>query len=164
MTSRAVTRTCPNCGGPLDLERSGEQLLKCPYCGRSVEIEPAAGAGVSFEAETPEPERPVQRTVSRDGPWKVGRGESCDIVIKDSSLSRFHALIQRLPDGTFSIMDLGSSNGVHVQAGGILGGLFGRKGTFRQIEGATVVAAGDAIRIGDVETTVADLLARAGLV
>lgn len=47
--------------------------------------------------------------------YKIGRGSENDIVIDDTSISRTHAELTSLPDGRFSVRDLGSSNGTMVQ-------------------------------------------------
>lgn len=47
--------------------------------------------------------------------YKIGRGSENDIVIDDASISRSHAELISLPDGRFSVRDLGSSNGTMVQ-------------------------------------------------
>ena len=44
----------------------------------------------------------------------VGRGHSNDLVLNDFSVSRFHAVIKQLPDGTVVIADRGSTNTVRV--------------------------------------------------
>jgi diguanylate cyclase (GGDEF)-like protein len=44
----------------------------------------------------------------------IGRGEDCGIQIRDSSISRYHALISRGKDGRYSITDLESTNGTFV--------------------------------------------------
>ena len=44
----------------------------------------------------------------------VGRGHSNDLVLHDASVSRFHAVIKQLPDGTVVIADRGSVNTVRV--------------------------------------------------
>ena len=44
----------------------------------------------------------------------VGRESSCDIVLPDINASRTHAEIRFEPQGVWSITDLGSTNGTHV--------------------------------------------------
>jgi diguanylate cyclase (GGDEF)-like protein len=46
----------------------------------------------------------------------LGRGEDCDIVIDDPAVSRHHARIVREADGSFAVVDLGSTNGTFVNA------------------------------------------------
>ncbi len=43
----------------------------------------------------------------------LGRSKDCDIQIMDPNVSRRHAEI-RAEDGTFMIVDLGSTNGIEV--------------------------------------------------
>lgn len=44
----------------------------------------------------------------------LGRQEEGDIQIKDPHVSRRHISIDVLPDGTMTLMDLGSSNGLLI--------------------------------------------------
>jgi adenylate cyclase len=44
----------------------------------------------------------------------IGRGTANDLVLNDTSVSRFHAVIKQLEDGTIAIADRGSTNGVIV--------------------------------------------------
>jgi adenylate cyclase len=44
----------------------------------------------------------------------IGRGTANDLVLNDTSVSRFHAVIKRLEDGGFAIADRGSTNGVLI--------------------------------------------------
>src|SRR5262245_38113296 len=53
------------------------------------------------------------RHALRDKPLVVGRGEDCDIVINDQSVSRRHARISPRPGG-YNIIDLQSTNGTFV--------------------------------------------------
>ena len=41
----------------------------------------------------------------------IGRSEDASLLINDDGVSRHHAKIVRRPDGTFAIVDLGSTNG-----------------------------------------------------
>ena len=45
---------------------------------------------------------------------KIGRDNSNDVIINEPSVSRNHAIITQLADGTYEIKDLGSSNGTFV--------------------------------------------------
>src|SRR3954465_5449899 len=64
----------------------------------------------------------------------IGRGTANDLVLNDTSVSRFHAVINRLEDGTVAIADRGSTNGVIVNG--------------KKIAGETTIAHGDRARIG----------------
>lgn len=48
-----------------------------------------------------------------DQPLVIGRGDDCDIVINDNSVSRRHARIDPRRDG-FNVVDLQSTNGTFV--------------------------------------------------
>lgn len=48
------------------------------------------------------------------GEFLIGRDMSSDLRIDESSVSRKHASIQKLPDGSFLLRDLGSTNGTWV--------------------------------------------------
>jgi len=63
----------------------------------------------------------------------VGRIASCSIVLKHRSVSRRHARLFH-KDGKSFVEDMGSTNGTHVNG--------------RKIDGATVLANGDLIRVG----------------
>ncbi len=57
---------------------------------------------------------PAGRMPILASPWRIGRGRNNDLVVDDHSISRQHAEIHRRHDGTFSIVDLDSLNGVFV--------------------------------------------------
>jgi len=46
--------------------------------------------------------------------WTIGRSDGCAIVLDSRSVSRLHALIQRLESGQYCLIDLGSRNGSFV--------------------------------------------------
>lgn len=46
--------------------------------------------------------------------WKLGRVEENDFVLKDRWVSRSHAMLQRMDNGEFFLIDLGSRNGSFV--------------------------------------------------
>ena len=46
--------------------------------------------------------------------WKIGRTEENAVVLPDDSVSRNHAIIQRLEGGEFYLIDMGSRNGSFV--------------------------------------------------
>ena len=46
--------------------------------------------------------------------WTIGRSQENDIVIRDYSMSRSHAILQCNETGDFLLIDLGSSNGTFV--------------------------------------------------
>jgi pSer/pThr/pTyr-binding forkhead associated (FHA) protein len=52
--------------------------------------------------------------------FRMGRGESCDLILSDNDVSREHAAVERGPAG-FAIRDLGSKNGVEVMGEELIG-------------------------------------------
>ena len=44
----------------------------------------------------------------------IGRDQLCDIFVPDPHISRKHASIDLVSDGTMTLIDLGSTNGVVV--------------------------------------------------
>ena len=67
----------------------------------------------------------------------IGRSRECDIVLQDSNVSRRHAEIRPSGGDSWTIADLGSTNGVKVNG--------------RAITSATPLKAGDQIAIGTVD-------------
>lgn len=52
--------------------------------------------------------------------YSIGRASNNDIIISDSSVSRKHAALEKLSDGTWFIKDLDSKNGIKVNGEHIL--------------------------------------------
>jgi len=65
---------------------------------------------------------------------KLGRVEGNDVVLADGSVSRFHAEVHKNAEGTVSIVDRGSTNGVVVEG--------------KKISAETPLADGAQIKIG----------------
>ncbi len=80
----------------------------------------------------------------------IGRAASCDIVVVDPTVSRRHAELVEVGPDLFAFTDRGSTSG-----------------SYRMVEGGwqpltrAEVRGCDVLRLGDYETTLADLLARA---
>lgn len=55
-----------------------------------------------------------ERYVIAGSPYRIGRSKNNELTIDDNSVSRLHAEIHRRHDGTFTIMDLESLNGIFV--------------------------------------------------
>lgn len=64
----------------------------------------------------------------------IGRNAECDIVFNHASVSRRHAAIEKLSDGSFQVKDLNSLNGTYVNG--------------KRITGATKVTERDVILVG----------------
>jgi adenylate cyclase len=46
--------------------------------------------------------------------WKLGRSDKCEVAIRDETISRTHAMIQRTDVGEYCFIDMGSRNGSFV--------------------------------------------------
>ncbi|UPT73322.1 MAG: FHA domain-containing protein [Elusimicrobiota bacterium] len=54
------------------------------------------------------------RRVPLLGPYTIGRGSASDLILKDSRVSRAHALLRPLGRGNYFLLDLGSANGTFL--------------------------------------------------
>jgi len=86
---------------------------------------------------TPPPLR-FPRTVA--GFYTIGRDARCDLAIEDMTVSRIHARLE-LTAGGWILKDLSSTNGTRVNGW--------------RVRGQVAVRAGDVVRFGDVEYTLA---------
>jgi hypothetical protein len=80
-----------------------------------------------------------RRHVVPPGGALIGRSRECDIVLGDANVSRRHAEVRPAAAGTWTIADLGSTNGVRVNG--------------REISGAAPLSAGDRVALGTAEIT-----------
>lgn len=78
---------------------------------------------------------PSRRHLVFRSPWTIGRDRENDLTIDDHSVSRHHAEIQYSSDVVFTIIDLGSRNGVYVNQSKVI---------------TCVMKDGDQVEIGDV--------------
>ena len=80
-----------------------------------------------------------RRHVIPSGGALVGRSRDCDVVLTDANVSRRHAEVRPAAAGTWTVADLGSTNGVHVNG--------------HRIQGAAQLQPGDRIALGTAEIT-----------
>jgi hypothetical protein len=81
----------------------------------------------------------VTHQVEPPGPTAVlGRDPGCDVVLNDTKCSRRHAVVEEL-EGRLTVRDTGSANGIYVNG--------------RRVDRA-VLAAGDSVKLGDVQLRV----------
>ncbi len=73
-----------------------------------------------------------------EGVFRIGRLADNDLVLQDPSVSRHHAEIRRALDGRFTVLDLGSMNGILVNGKKLRVG---------------PLASGDTLEVGDVTMT-----------
>ncbi|MEJ7844612.1 MAG: FtsK/SpoIIIE domain-containing protein [Acidimicrobiales bacterium] len=101
-----------------------------------------------------------RRLPLRPGPVVIGRGEGCDVVVADATVSRVHATLtvaaggpgDRDPDEPATVVDTGSTNGTWVGAAIDAGA---------PVRGPTAVGAGVVLRLGAAQVVVRTLDARA---
>jgi hypothetical protein len=72
--------------------------------------------------------------------FTIGRDRECDLAIDDMTVSRLHARLERTSGG-WQLTDLGSTNGTRVNGW--------------RLRGAVLVRAGDLLRFGETEYTLA---------
>src|SRR5215217_6187542 len=77
---------------------------------------------------------------------KIGRLSSAHLCLDDEKVSRIHSVIEVAPDGTLSIIDMGSVEGTYVN---------GKRVT------KVTVASGDEIKVGNTTIKIAEALAAA---
>jgi len=131
-----ISAPCPQCGAP----RTGRDRF-CESCGFDLAAGvPAAPGDASpsdwaaavapdrdyFARTTPDglafPEDEAARTVALDrARLRIGRRRSTgedplEIELGDPAVSRWHATLVREPDGSWAIVDEGSSNGTTINA------------------------------------------------
>jgi pSer/pThr/pTyr-binding forkhead associated (FHA) protein len=80
----------------------------------------------------------------------IGRGQGCDVVLSHVSVSRRHAEMIFMNDGTIEIRDLNSTGGTFVQRAG-------KEGSVTQ----TRLERADVLRLGDYEVSLQELLSLA---
>jgi hypothetical protein len=78
-----------------------------------------------------------RRHVVAAGGATLGRSRDCDVVLTDANVSRRHAEVLPGAAGTWTVADLGSTNGVHVNG--------------RRVTGAAQLTSGDRIALGTAE-------------
>ncbi len=109
-------------------QRRQRRKKATPKAVKSVE-----GASLGYLKFRDEPERdPVSITTAS---MRIGRHRDNDLRLEDPSISRHHAEVHRRRDGSFSINDLDSLNGIYVND--------------KQVK-SSALAEGDSIEVGDV--------------
>jgi len=68
---------------------------------------------------------------------RIGRSESCELVLDDDYVSSMHAQLSHRDDGVWILTDLGSTNGTYVNSA--------------RLTSPTIVTVDDVIRIGEVQ-------------
>jgi hypothetical protein len=122
---------CPACG----TARSGNDRY-CERCGHDflsgsavltweaiVQADPQqftrfASSGVSFPTDYAERRFELDRPMLRIGRSRAGASDAPEIdlagPVEDPCISRRHAVLERQPDGSYAVRDLGSTNGTTI--------------------------------------------------
>jgi hypothetical protein len=88
--------------------------------------------------EIREPNKPARRMPATGAPMHIGRSPECELVLKDSRVSRKHARLAAR-DGVLVLTDLGSTNGTRVNGHRV---------------SEVVLGAGDRILVGETVLTI----------
>jgi FHA domain-containing protein len=96
--------------------------------------------------EVREPNRPARSIPASGGPIRIGRAPDCELVLRDSRVSRRHARLAAR-DGVLVLTDLGSTNGTRVNGHRI---------------SEVVLGAGDRILLGETILTIEPVTAGTG--
>jgi hypothetical protein len=153
----AVQAPCPRCGAP----RSGDDRY-CEGCGHDFLAPPSTGSlweaiatadraqferlaieGITFPDDAPERRFVLDSDQLVIGRSRADRNEARPEIDlagpgEDPGISRLHAVLERQPDGSYAVRDLGSTNGTTVNDDPVPGS-----------DGAAAqLADGDRIRLG----------------
>jgi ABC-type multidrug transport system ATPase subunit len=106
-------KTCPYCA-----TANADPHHFCRQCGRSLDSAPL-DVTLQWSDSATLPRQAVHRAMPVDVLFRskprivVGRAPDCDVCLLHPTVSRHHALLERLPQG-LRLRDLGSVNGVQV--------------------------------------------------
>src|SRR5437660_165788 len=116
-------KICPSCG------TSNDDGTLCKQCGRSLDAPEAVlpldknadrgqstarwTGAVSAGRAAPRGVVSLEALFGAGSRVVIGRAPDCDVCLQHPSVSRYHALLERLPDGV-RLSDLRSINGVFV--------------------------------------------------
>src|SRR5262245_12184169 len=106
-------KTCPHCQAAND-----DAYRFCQQCGKALAARPAGDSTVLLSA-TQLARGPHQQSFDVGALFKdktrlvIGRAPDCDIKLAHPSVSRYHARLEREPDGLY-LTDLSSVNGSSV--------------------------------------------------
>jgi pSer/pThr/pTyr-binding forkhead associated (FHA) protein len=113
----ARMKNCPSCQ-----TANAETNRFCQHCGRPLDATaspPSVEATVRWTGqqlsakEIAQPSVPVEKLFASKARLVIGRAPDCDVCLPHPMVSRYHALLERRPEG-LRIRDLSSVNGVSV--------------------------------------------------
>jgi ABC-type multidrug transport system ATPase subunit len=89
----------------------------CQQCGRPLEAAPSEAtvrwSGLHLPLRLPQGATPIDELFAGKDRLVIGRAPDCDVCLPHPMVSRYHALLERLPGG-LRLSDLASVNGVWV--------------------------------------------------
>jgi ABC-type multidrug transport system ATPase subunit len=109
-------KICPHCG-----RDSSPDQPNCQHCGKPLQAS-SGDTTVRFRGPLPRAGGDMRRTTRLEPLFAVkpkliiGRAADCDLCLAHPMISRHHATLERLPDGRLRLTDLGSINGISVNA------------------------------------------------
>src|ERR1035438_3577016 len=80
--------------------------------------------------------------------YTIGNSDRVDILIKDTSISRQHAVLVALPDGRFQLIDLHTGSGTWIKV----------DEKFARIDHSPPLLLNQAVAIGTHRTTIEELI------
>jgi ABC-type multidrug transport system ATPase subunit len=150
----ATNKFCQQCGLRLDLAEPA--LVQTPEREEASTVQPAADAAEGTRLWKPGQEAveaaPLNAPVALTDIFGtkdrlvIGRAPDCDVQLPHPLVSRYHALLERLPDGELRLRDLTSVNGVWISG--------------MRIHEPTLVREGQRVGIGPFLFTLQDGLIR----
>jgi hypothetical protein len=132
---RPADEAGPNAGGLAEQAGHGNTMIYSTAGRIRAPVEEAQGTRPTRALLVAE----GRRHVIPPGGALVGRSRDADVVLADANVSRRHAEVRPGAAGTWTIADLGSTNGVRVNG--------------RRIAGAEPLSGGDRIVLGTAEIT-----------
>ena len=97
--------------GPVEVQLNKDDDLRAGSFGLSARFKEGAGGTGGGSVVAPDGTR---TTLPATGSITVGRAAECAVRLTDTSVSRRHAEIKANGDGTWTVVDLGSTNGTKV--------------------------------------------------
>ena len=125
---------CTSCGHTFEVENPSYEPSDSTGVGKTVSDDPVAAEAAREQMEPEAPELPQLGPLPRDERYSLaviagtqagtvfpitkarvylGRGSAMDVQVKDSEVSRRHAMIEIRPEGAV-LLDLGATNGTWV--------------------------------------------------
>lgn len=119
--------------GPVEVVLNRDEDLRAGSFGLSARFKEGAGGTTGGSVVLPDGKR-VPLTGEAGSTITIGRAAECEVRLTDTSVSRRHAEIRSNGDGTWIVVDLGSTNGTKVN---------GASATERKLKDGDTISTGD---------------------